>query len=293
MLPKTNAEKQIEKSTTSNIVTQCIPSASMVPLDKEKYKKDDNESDYSNIDWEDGVNGNNPEVTTLNTMNEENESVENHLPSLPKEDANSLALKRAQATAANFADWAGRAVKRAISAHLNESNTGRISDDHSARSSDTDINEVVDKDKDEDEEEHIVKDREYDINSSTFSVENKSNDDNENENSKFVGKESVYFNTSLEALREEETQIREDLYKRERDMDTVTDDMIEDVILLLQLFGIPYVKSPTEAEAQCATLEKLGLVDGVCTEDSDGKIVLFFFFNIKVKKNCPQFASQH
>jgi DNA excision repair protein ERCC-5 len=54
--------------------------------------------------------------------------------------------------------------------------------------------------------------------------------------------------------------------------------MFEEVKQLLQLFGVPYVDAPTEAEAQCAALEALGLVDGIVTEDSDvfafgGKVV--------------------
>lgn len=38
---------------------------------------------------------------------------------------------------------------------------------------------------------------------------------------------------------------------------------------LLQLFGVPYVLSPSEAEAQCAKLKQLKLVDGIITDDAD------------------------
>lgn len=35
------------------------------------------------------------------------------------------------------------------------------------------------------------------------------------------------------------------------------------------MFGLPYIIAPMEAEAQCAWLNKEGLVDGVVTDDND------------------------
>lgn len=75
-----------------------------------------------------------------------------------------------------------------------------------------------------------------------------------------------------------------DLQKQLSMSQAITQQMIDDSMELLRLFGVPFIVSPSEAEAQCAKLEQLDLCDGTITEDSD----VWLFGSRRVLKNFFQ-----
>lgn len=89
------------------------------------------------------------------------------------------------------------------------------------------------------------------------------------------------LNPHIMAFLDNEGSLKKQHQREMRDADEVTVVMIREVQDLLSRFGIPYITAPMEAEAQCAELLKLKLVDGIITDDSD----VFLFGGDRVYRN--------
>ncbi|PSR87598.1 DNA repair protein [Actinidia chinensis var. chinensis] len=82
-------------------------------------------------------------------------------------------------------------------------------------------------------------------------------------------------------LSKERIDLADEQRKLERNAESVSGEMFAECQELLQMFGLPYIIAPMEAEAQCAYMELANLVDGVVTDDSD----VFLFGAKSVYKN--------
>ncbi|KAG2517348.1 hypothetical protein JM16_007439 [Phytophthora kernoviae] len=218
------------------------------------------------------------------------------------EDLNLLkdeALLSAMATASNLTQWAAGAVRRALEAHTLQHGD---EEDESKASPPVSVGaEVV-----------VIDEKNNRRNDSTMGVEIDDNNEQlqaalaasiangqealEQEaggprvrylqytqpaESPSTGVDNVHQEMDANALRQEQIELKKLRNRQLRDTEGITDEMVAEVMALLQLFGVPFLVSPMEAEAQCAALEQLGLVDGVITDDSD----IFPFGGQRVYKN--------
>ncbi|XP_050552494.1 DNA excision repair protein ERCC-5 homolog [Spodoptera frugiperda] len=99
----------------------------------------------------------------------------------------------------------------------------------------------------------------------------------------------------VEDMQNEEQDLMQEKGRLDRIGRNITEQMTKEAQELLQIFGIPYIVAPMEAEAQCAFLESVNLTDGTITDDSDiwlfgGRTVYKNFFN--QKKHVLQFLAE-
>ncbi|XP_046961332.1 DNA excision repair protein ERCC-5 isoform X2 [Vanessa cardui] len=103
------------------------------------------------------------------------------------------------------------------------------------------------------------------------------------------------LNSMVTEIENEEEELLQEKGRLDRIGRNITAEITKDAQELLQVFGIPYIIAPMEAEAQCAFLENVKLTDGTITDDSDiwlfgGQTVYKNFFN--QKKHVLQYLSE-
>jgi DNA excision repair protein ERCC-5 len=191
------------------------------------------------------------------------------------------ALERAQETAANLTNWAGRAFRQAVAQHAVEqgmevpksAKPKVLKNDPVDKETISTVLDAPEQLINETTKPTIASRVQKETQASSQNAKNNAVDNSEWVNT-MVDTETLATNYNIAASGSNSDP--------SASMDGgLTDEMRGEVMQLLRLFGVPYVVAPAEAEAQCCMLEELGLVDGIVTEDSDA----FVFGGQVVYKN--------
>lgn len=227
-------------------------------------------------------------------------------------------LSRAVSTAASMADWAGRVVRKVLTEHVksdkplpNTASSSLVATGYNQKNELADIEILPTVSSSSSaaaaatwQKSNHVDDRTVSSSSNAHWHPLDLTVDNEDQGkSKLISHEVSLLsdrNHSLESIvleeavpsglvaENSETEDVEEMKRRiiqnNRDVEKLTQEMKDEVIALIQSFDLPYIIAPYEAEAQCAVLQEIGLVDGIITEDSDA----FLFGAKEVYKNIFQ-----
>lgn len=198
-------------------------------------------------------------------------------------------LDRAIATASNMADWAGRAVRKALKDHLNKEqqtlpsqtqpmtsiaptsidqsrdqrlDLTTIQQPSKSRDRTLNWNEINERIAESEEEEQFLNSElEKGVLTNASPILNSIEEEKERHQALHDGHELmmnfVDFTEEDENEDEDDEELKKALISSTRDTERLTEDMKNEVMDLIKAFDLPYLIAPFEAEAQCAVLEQV------------------------------------
>ncbi|CRG98809.1 DNA repair protein RAD2, putative [Plasmodium relictum] len=134
--------------------------------------------------------------------------------------------------------------------------------------------------------EHLLNNKEImDKFSAQIKEKEKQKEDKNDEHAYYEDLEdNKIIDSYINEANKENEELTKEYKKLKKNNIEINDEMNDDVKILLDFFGIPYIQSPCEAEAQCAYLNNQNYCDAIISDDSDvlvfnGKTVIKNFFN--------------